>query len=336
MELSFRSRNSVSPNQNGHSVMQLSFNWVFPIGLVTLVAIPLLFGHQSYWLNVFANANLLAFASLGVWVTFAIGRVNVGQGAFAMVGGYVAGILTNFLGIDVWFSLPVAALICALIGVIIGWPLLRLKGVYFAMATLAFTEAVRLIFLNSQIGGLTNIPWPSGITSMLSFYFLSAVLLMLGFLVIWRLAQSRIGHVFEAIRENEELATSVGINVAAYRVLAFAICSAMGGVSGAIFASFQQNIFPGSYTVADSINFMLYCFLGGLSYIAGPIIGTFVLVVGFELLRGIQQYQALLYGVLMISLMLIRPNGILSLGELFYRKPGRDPLPKSATARRDA
>lgn len=317
--------------------MQTSFKWVYPIGLVVLVAIPLFLGQHSYWLSVLANANLLAFASLGVWITFAIGRVNVGQGAFAMIGGYITGIAATFYNIDFWISLPIAALVSAAVGVLIGWPLLRLKGVYFAMATLALTEAVRLIFLNSQIGGITNVPWPWGITSMFSFYILSAILLMVGFLVVWRLAQSRIGRIFEAIRQNEELATSVGINVAAYRVLAFAICSAMGGIAGATFASFQQNIFPGSYTISDSINFMLYCFLGGLSYIAGPIVGTFVLVVGFELLRGIQEYQALLYGVLMITLMMVRPNGVLSLGEALRRgarQPSTSAIPESATARR--
>lgn len=302
--------------------MQTSFKWSIFIGLVTLVALPFLFSQQSYWLNVLANVNLLALASLGVWVTFAIGRVNVGQGAFAMIGGYTGGILAKFFNIDFWVSLPIAALVSAAVGILIGWPLLRLKGVYFAMATLSLTEAVRLIFLNSQIGGITNIPWPSGIKTTFSFYMLSAILLTAGFVFVWRLAQSRIGRVFEAIRENEELATSAGINVAAYRVLAFAVCSALGGVAGASFASFQQNIFPGSYTVSDSINFMLYCFLGGLGYIAGPVVGAFVLVVGFELLGAVQQYQALLYGTLMILLMLIRPNGILSLGETLRRGGG--------------
>ena len=114
------------------------------------------------------------------------------------------------------------------------------------------------------------------------------------------------------MRQNEELAASIGIDVARYRVIAFAFCCFMGGIAGGVFASLQQNIYPQTYTVSDSINFMLYCFLGGLDFVLGPIVGTFVLVIAFELLRAIQEYQALLYGILMIVVMLFLPNGLLS------------------------
>ena len=112
---------------------------------------------------------------------------------------------------------------------------------------------------------------------------------------------------------------SIGINVARYRVFAFAFCSAMGGMAGACFASLQQNIYPATYTVTDSINFMLYCFLGGLDFVLGPIVGTFGLIIAFELLRSIQEYQALLYGALMILVMLFLPNGVLSLPSILGR-----------------
>ena len=88
----------------------------------------------------------------------------------------------------------------------------------------------------------------------------------------------------------------------------------MGGIGGAFFSVFHQNIYPATYTIADSVNFMLYCFLGGLSYIFGPVVGAFLLVIAFELLHSVQDYQALIYGVLMIVCMLWLPNGILSLG----------------------
>jgi branched-chain amino acid transport system permease protein len=88
----------------------------------------------------------------------------------------------------------------------------------------------------------------------------------------------------------------------------------MGGIGGAFFAAFHQNIYPATYTITDSVNFMLYCFLGGLSYIFGPIVGAFLLVIAFELLHAVQDYQALIYGILMIACMLWLPNGLLSLG----------------------
>lgn len=287
-----------------------------PLAVLLFLVLPFVLGSMPYWLNVVTNACLLSFGSLGVWLTFSIGRVNIAQGAFALIGGYTVGILTTIHGISFWIALPLAGLVAAVLGLMIGWPLLRLRGIYFAMVTLSLTEAVRLAFLNlGVIGGvtsLTNIPNPPGISTPLEFYFFAAALLIVGYAAVWRLTSSRIGGVFRSMRQNEELAASIGIDVARYRALAFTICCFMGGIAGGAFASLQQNVYPQTYTVSDSINFMLYCFLGGLEYVLGPIIGTFALVIAFELLRAIQEYQALFYGILMIVVMLFLPNGLLS------------------------
>lgn len=292
--------------------------------LLYLVAVPILLQNRPYFLNVLTNASILSFASLGVWVTFAIGRINIAQGAFAMIGGYVTAILATRYGLPFWLCLPLSAAIAALVGIAIGLPILRLRGVYFAMITLSLTEAVRLAFLNGGdltkgASGIVSIPQPTGIDTPLAFYLLAACLLLFGLLAVWRLATSRIGWVFRALRQNEDLAASFGVDVARYRVIAFAISSAMGGIAGSFFAVFHQNIYPASYSVQDSINFMLYCFLGGLDFVLGPVVGAFLLVIAFELLGELQRYQALLYGVLMIAVMLFLPNGILSL-----RLPGRE------------
>jgi branched-chain amino acid transport system permease protein len=292
--------------------------WVALLVLIALVAIPIVLSDQPYFLNVLTNASALAFISLGVWVTFSIGRINIAQGAFAMIGGYTTAILSTRYGLSFWLCLPISALIAAAIGALIGWPILRLKGVYFAMITLSLTEAVRLAFLNGGeftqgASGIVNIPRPAGVDSPVAFYMLAVVLLLLGLLAVWRLSTSRIGWVFRSLRLNEELASSIGIDIARYRVLAFAFSCALGGLGGAFFAAFLQNIYPASYSVVDSINFMLYCFLGGLDYVLGPVAGAFVLVIGFEMLHELQQYQSLMYGVLMIGVILWLPNGILSL-----------------------
>lgn len=292
-----------------------------PLVAVLFLAFPLLFGAMPYWLNVLTNACLMGFASLGVWLTFSIGRVNIAQGAFALMGGYGVGFLTKIVGLSFWIALPLSGLGAALVGFVIGWPLLRLRGIYFSMVTLSLTEATRLAFLNlgnfGGTGGITNIPTPPGIDTPMAFYLFAATLLTAGYAAIWRLQASRIGGIFRSMRQNEELAASIGINVALYRAVTFTICCFMGGIAGGVFASLQQNVYPQSYTVADSINMMLYCFLGGLDFVLGAIVGTFVLMVSFELLRAIQEYQALLYGILMIVVMMLLPNGLLSLGGLF-------------------
>jgi branched-chain amino acid transport system permease protein len=304
--------------------------WIAVFVLIALAAIPVLLRDQPYFLNVLTNASALAFISLGVWVTFSIGRINIAQGAFAMIGGYTTAILSTRYGLSFWLCLPLSALIAAGIGALIGWPILRLKGVYFAMITLSLTEAVRLAFLNGGeftqgATGIVNIPRPAGINSPVAFYMLAVVLLLLGLLAVWRLSTSRIGWVFRSLRLNEELASSIGIDIARYRVLAFAFSCALGGLGGAFFAAFLQNIYPASYSVIDSVNFMLYCFLGGLDYVLGPVAGAFVLVIGFEILHELQQYQSLMYGVLMILVILWLPNGILSLRLRSRRADASDP-----------
>ena len=121
------------------------------------------------------------------------------------------------------------------------------------------------------------------------------------------------------MRQNEDLAESIGINVAKYRILAYAVCCAFGGMGGSFFAAYLQNIYPSTYSVTDSVYFMLYCFLGGLDFIFGAVAGAFLLVISFELLHDLQEYQALIYGLVMISFILWLPNGILSLS--FRRAP---------------
>lgn len=288
------------------------------LALLLLVILPASFAGQSYWLTVFTNAALLAFASLGVWLTFSIGRINIAQGAFTLIGGYATAILDTHYGFSFFASLPLAALISMLVGYAIGWPILRLKGVYFAMITLVLTEVATYAFLNggsftNAASGITDIPRPALLATSLDIYLASAVLLLIGVVVIWRFHVSPVGAVFRAMRQGEDLAASFGIDIARYRLIAFVVSCAMGGIAGAMFATVQQNVFPTSYSVNDSINFMLYCFLGGLEWVLGPVVGAFLLVVVFQLLSAIQQYQTLLYAILMIIVMLFLPNGILSL-----------------------
>jgi branched-chain amino acid transport system permease protein len=279
-----------------------------------------------------SSVALLSIASAGVWLTFYIGRINIGQGAYALVGGYVSAILVTTYGWSFWLSLPVAGFFCAAVSVLIGLPILRLRGVYFAMVTLVLTEVARLTALavpvTSGAKGITNIPPPGairlfGLTIVpafdtfaernAAFYFLSVTMMTLSFAALWRLVHSRIGRLFAALRQNEDLASSMGVNVPLLRVLAYAISSFLGGLGGAIFVAIAQSIYPSSFTVNDSVNFMLNCFLGGLGYVFGPMLGTLVLYFGWDLLFQAGEYQLLIYSGVMILLMLLLPNGLLSL-----------------------
>ncbi|WP_224629431.1 branched-chain amino acid ABC transporter permease [Mesorhizobium sp. CA6] len=285
------------------------------------------------------SVALLSIASAGVWLTFYIGRINIGQGAYALMGGYVSAILVMNHGWSFWLTLPVAGLFCAAASVLIGLPILRLRGVYFAMVTLVLTEVARLLALALPITngakGIVSIPLPGalsvfGITlipdfatlqnSRLAFYLLAVTLMVVCFGVMYRLVNSRIGKLCQSLQQNEELASSIGVNIAYLRVIAYAVSSFFGGVSGAIFAAISQSIYPSSFTVTDSVNFMLNCFLGGLGYVFGPMLGTLVLYFGWDLLFQTGRFQLLIYSGLMIVLMLVLPNGLLSLAETTRKK----------------
>ncbi len=283
------------------------------------------------------SVALLSIASAGVWLTFYIGRINIGQGAFALIGAYVSAILVTKAGISFWLSLPLAGLFAAGVAVLIGLPILRLRGVYFAMISLVLTQVVTLTALALPITngakGITSIPLPGGVSIFgltlipdfatlenprLAFYYAASVLMVLTFAAMYRLVNSRLGHLCRSMQQNEELASSIGVNISYIRVIVFSISSFLGGIGGAMFGSIAQSVYPSSFQVADSVNFMLNCFLGGLGYVFGPMLGTLVLYFGWDLLFELGRFQLLAYSSLLIILMLFLPNGLLSL-----RLPGK-------------
>lgn len=278
------------------------------------------------------SVALLAIASAGVWLTFYIGRINIGQGAFCLIGAYASAIFVTKFGISFWLSLPLAGLVGVIASVFIGLPILRLRGVYFAMVTLVLTQVVTLTALALPITngakGITSIPLPDaislfGITLIpafetlenprLGFYYIAAFFMVATYAIVYRLVNSRLGHICRSMQQNEALASSIGINISHIRLIIFGISSFFGALGGAMFGAIAQSVYPSSFQVVDSVNFMLNCFLGGLGFVFGPMLGTLVLYFGWDLLFELGQYQLLVYSSLLIILMLILPNGLLSL-----------------------
>ena len=278
------------------------------------------------------SVALLATASAGVWLTFYIGRINIGQGAFALIGPYTSAIMVVKGGWSFWLSLPAAGIFAAIVAILIGLPILRLRGVYFAMVTLVLTQVVTLTALALPITngakGISSIPLPSGISiagiglipdfstlenTKLAFYYTACAIMVLTFAVLYRLVHSRLGHLCRSMQQNEELASSIGVNIAYIRLLVFAISSFFGGIGGAMFGAITQSVYPSSFQVVDSVNFMLNCFLGGLGYVFGPMLGTLVLYFGWDLMFELGQYQLLTYSILLIVLIRFLPNGLLSI-----------------------
>ena len=298
------------------------------------IGVPLAIGVTGRWDFYFTltSVALLAIASAGVWLTFYIGRINIGQGAFALIGAYVSAILVVKADWSFWISLPAAGLFSAVVAILIGLPILRLRGVYFAMITLVLTQVVTLTALALPITngarGISNIPLPSGISvfgipilpdfaamenTKLAFYYTACIIMLLTYAALYRLVNSRLGHLCRSMQQNEELASSIGVNISYIRIVIFAISSFFGGLGGAMFGSIAQSVYPSSFQVADSVNFMLNCFLGGLGYVFGPMLGTLVLYFGWDLLFEFGKYQMLIYSTVLIVIIRFLPNGLLSI-----------------------
>ena len=298
------------------------------------IGVPMIIGATGRWDFYFTltSVALLAIASAGVWLTFYIGRINIGQGAFALIGAYVSAILVVKAGWSFWISLPAAGLFAAIVAILIGLPILRLRGVYFAMITLVLTQVVTLTALALPITngakGISNIPLPSGVSlfgipilpdfagmenTKMAFYYTACIIMILTYAALYRLVNSRLGHLCRSMQQNEELASSIGVNISYIRIVIFAVSSFFGGLGGAMFGSIAQSVYPSSFQVADSVNFMLNCFLGGLGYVFGPMLGTLVLYFGWDLLFEFGKYQMLIYSTLLILIIRFLPNGLLSI-----------------------
>ena len=317
---------------NTRQFWPLAFVAMFLIAVFWLV--PYLISVTGRWnfYYTLTSVALLSVASAGVWLTFYIGRINIGQGAFALIGAYVSAILVTKADVSFWISLPAAGLVASLVAIVIGLPILRLRGVYFAMITLVLTEVVRLTALALPITngakGIVSIPLPGelsilGITIIpdfstianpkLAFYYAACILMVACYASLYRIVNSRLGHLCRSMQQNEELAESVGVNVAYLRVIVFAISSFFGGLGGAMFGAIAQSVYPSSFVVKDSIDFMLNCFLGGLGYVFGPMLGTLTLYFGWDLLFELGKYQLLVFSCILILLILVLPNGLLSI-----------------------
>jgi len=294
-------------------------------GMVVLLFLPHLL--KLYWTDVIDNVGLFILMGLGLNIVVGLaGLLDLGYVAFYAIGAYAVGTLTSprsFLGAEwsFWLAWPVAFLIAALAGVLLGIPVLRMRGDYLAIVTLGFGEIIRVLALSDLLkpyfGGAQGIleiskPQVAGFTLLSSqhLYYLILVSCLIAVFISWRLKNSRVGRAWVAIREDEDVAQAMGINLVKYKLLAFAIGALFAGVSGAIFASKLSSIYPHSFNVIVSINVLCLIIVGGLASIPGVIVGALALVGLPEVLRFAAEYRYLLYGATLVVMMLVRPEGL--------------------------
>jgi len=296
------------------------------LGILLLILLPWMVGQflsQAFFL---IGLYIMMGLGLNIVVGYA-GLLDLGYVAFYAMGAYTMGILTSTgpLGqgdLNFWIALPVAAVVGVFFGLILGFPVLRMRGDYLAIVTLGFGEIIRILATSDwwksfQGGpqGILHIPYPEffGIAMNkpeMMYYLVIAGSLLAAFVTI-RLRESRLGRQWMAMREDEDVAEAMGINLVQTKLLAFSIGAAFSALAGAIFAARLGNIFPHSFNLIVSINALALIIVGGLGSIPGVIVGSLILVGLPELLREFTEYRFLMYGILLIVMMLFRPEGFL-------------------------
>ncbi len=294
--------------------------------LLVLVAPPFLKNYGvyllSYWL-------IFVIATMGLNLTVGYaGQKSLGHAAFFGIGAYTVAIMMK-AGLSFWLGLPVAALICFVTGVVLGFPALRVQTIYLAFATLGFNTAVWLVMRNEEwltggTFGINGIERPSifgfSLEGNLAYYYFVLVVAIVMALLQWGLLRSPWGKAFTALRDNPIRAESLGINTRSYTLLSFAIGAVYAGVAGALFASLVQFIEPAPFTVGASIMMYLMVVVGGPGYFLGPLLGSAVGVILPEWLRFAQAWYLFVFGAAVVFLMIWLPDGLLSIPDRIKAK----------------
>jgi branched-chain amino acid transport system permease protein len=297
------------------------------VAVPVLVLLPPILG--SFLSEVLSIAGIYVLMALGLNIVVGYaGLLDLGYVAFFAVGAYTTAVLTSPTGgLEVgwifWAAVPFVLLAAALAGLLVGTPVLRMRGDYLAIVTLGFGEIARLLFLSDWLtptfGGaqglkrIPDIPIAPGveIRGPESFLYAIFVLILLAAYVSYSLQNSRIGRAWMAMREDESVAEAVGVNIVAAKLSAFIMGAVLAGLGGALFATKIGTIFPNSFDIIVSITVLVVVIVGGMASVRGVILGAVVLVGLPELLREFDDYRFLMYGALLIFMMLQRPEGFI-------------------------
>jgi branched-chain amino acid transport system permease protein len=297
---------------------------VFLILIAILLVLPQVLGVFLSEVITIVGLYVLLGLGLNIVVGYA-GLLDLGYVAFFAIGAYTMAVMTSpelaFFNLSFWQALPFAILMGVLFGVLLGVPVLKMRGDYLAIATLGFGEIIRILvlsdFLRPWLGGaqgIGKIPKASlggfeFATPQQIYYLILGGCLLVGF-ISYRLRDSRLGRAWMAVREDEDVAQAMGINLVTTKLLAFATGAGFSALSGAIFASKLASVYPHSFNVMISINILCVIIVGGMGSIPGALVGAIALVGLPELLREFAEYRLFVYGAALVAMMLLRPEGL--------------------------
>jgi branched-chain amino acid transport system permease protein len=289
---------------------------------LSLVAFPAV-TQDPYILNIMITTGIWATSVWGVRLIMSTGLLTLGHAAYMAVGAYASTLLVMKTGLSFWLALPLAGLISAFIALLIGYPTLRIKGVYFSIITFAFAEIIRLVIVNwpsflGGSGGIPNIPdpqpiWLLRLTKQILFYYLILLVSTLTYFVMLRMEKSRISKIFSSIHESDTLAESIGINIMKYKLMAFCMGCFFAGLSGSLHAHYFNFTSPEFFTIWQSIYCLIFVIVGGVSSPIGPALGSFFMIMIPEFIRAAREYEPVVYAIILILVMFLLPGGLITL-----------------------
>jgi branched-chain amino acid transport system permease protein len=292
---------------------------------------------NPYTLQVITFLFLNLVLAVSIYVTLSTGQLSLGHAGFMSIGAYTASIATKTYDMPILVALLLAIVVTGIVALIVGYPTLRLHGLYLAIATLGFGEVVRVIMLNLKVTngalGLTGLKslgtrlydlekvigidaQTFGITvtqmKALSTLIVMVILFVIILICQIRLDRSRVGRAFSAIKADETAARAMGINITYYKMLAYMIGSMMAGLSGGIYAHITTTITPDDFNYHRAVEILSFAVIGGSEVIIGPLFGATLLTGLPEFLRVLAEYKMLFYGSLLIAVMAFRPYGLIT------------------------
>ena len=321
--------------------LQQLLKFILPIGLIFALILPTMPFASRYVMDV--AILVITYIMLGWGLNIVVGLaglLDLGYVAFYAIGAYSYALLANYFDWSFWICLPMAGVFAGISGILLGFPVLRLRGDYLAIVTLGFGEIIRVILLNwyeftGGPDGISGIPRPSffglefkrssegtfsgffgldysSMHRIIFLYYLILALALLTNFVTLRLRKLPVGRAWEALREDEIACRSLGINPTNTKLTAFAIGATFGGLAGSFFATRQGFISPESFTFIESAVILAIVVLGGMGSQIGVVLASVVLIGGTELFRELEEYRMLAFGALMVGIMVWKPRGLLA------------------------
>lgn len=310
---------------------------------------------DPYQLQIASFILINIILAISVYVTLSSGQLSLGSAGFMGIGAYTSAILTINYDLPLILGIIAGALVAGIIGVLVGIPSLRLSGVHLAIATLGFGEVIRVVFVNWEsltkgAIGISNIPKmgrelltffkdlgfdPSTIglrNNQFVFLLVFLVLLLIVVFLVWffvRQKKSRVGRAFAAIQMDEKAAEAMGINITYYKVLSFVQGAVLAGFAGALFAHVMGYISPSDFAYHRAVEILIFSVFGGSEVIGGAIFGATFLTIMPEALRFIAEYRYMIYGVILIIMMAVRPQGLIDTNVIRWLKNKVSPKRRS-------